>query len=140
MRILTNLPKIDTIAKAFDIKNGICVEVGELLVFSGFAGLDLETGAVSKGDIVKHANDSLDCYEYILKSIGLSLDNVVKVNAYLKDPVADFSGWNETFKARFTAPYPCRTTVGASLVAGLIELEIQAARTPRRAMEAMAPV
>ena len=135
MRILTNLPKIENIAKAFDIKNGICVEVGELLVFSGFAGLDLETGAVSKGDIVKHANDSLDCYEYILKSIGLSLDNVVKVNAFLKDPVADFPGWNETFKSRFNAPHPCRTTVGAPLVAGLIELEIQACRTPRQAMQ-----
>jgi 2-iminobutanoate/2-iminopropanoate deaminase len=134
MKILSNLPAIDEVVKEFDIRNAICIDLGELIVFSGFAGLDLETGAVSRGDIVRHASDSLDCYEYILKSIGLSLDNVVKVNAYLKDPVADFPGWNETFKSRFNAPHPCRTTVGAPLVAGLIELEIQACRTPRQAM------
>jgi len=32
----------------------------------------------------------------------------------------------------FEAPYPCRTTVGAPLVAGNIEIEIVAARTPRQ--------
>jgi 2-iminobutanoate/2-iminopropanoate deaminase len=138
MKILTNLPKLDPIAKAFNIRNGICIEVGELIVFSGFAGLDMASGGVSQGDIAKHANDSLDIYEYILSSIGLSLDNVVKVNAYLTDPARDFPGWNEVFKTRFSDPYPCRTTVGAPLVAGLIELEIQAARTSRKAATIMA--
>lgn len=138
MKILTNLPAIDRVVKEFDIRNAICIEVGELLVFSGFAGLDLETGTISVGPIEKHANDSLDCYEHILTSMGLSLDHVVKVNAYLADPVRDFPGWNETFKQRFRAPYPCRTTVGAPLVAGMIELEIQASRTSRMAAEILA--
>jgi 2-iminobutanoate/2-iminopropanoate deaminase len=136
MKIVTNLPKIDEVVKGFDIRNAICIEVGELILFSGFAGLDMKTGKITEGDdIARHANDSIDCYEYILQSIGLSLDNVVKVNTFLKDPEKDFPAWNETFKQRFSAPYPCRTTVGAPLVAGLIELEFQAARTPRSAAQ-----
>ena len=139
MKILTNLPAIDEVVKEFDIRNAICIDLGELIVFSGFAGLDLATGTISVGPIEKHANDSLDCYQHILESIGLSLDHVVKVNAFLADPVADFPGWNETFKQRFRAPYPCRTTVGAPLVAGRIELEIQAARSSRLAAEIVKP-
>lgn len=133
MRILANLPRVDAALKGFDIKNAICVEVGDLLIFSGFAGIDLETGAIAPGPIETQANASLDCYAFILSSLGLSLDHVVKVNAFLADPVGDFPGWNETFKARFRAPHPCRTTVGAPLVVGRIELEITAARTPRTA-------
>jgi len=139
MKILTNLPKIDAAVASFDIRNAICIEVGDMILFSGFAGLDMETGAISEGSIAKHANDSIDCYEYILKSLGLSLDNVIKVNAFLLDPVGDFPEWNETFKARFSAPYPCRTTVGAPLVAGRIELEFTAAKTGRSAAEIVNP-
>jgi 2-iminobutanoate/2-iminopropanoate deaminase len=139
MKIVTNLPEIDAVVKGFDIRNAICIEIGDTIHFSGLTGLDMATGQVSVGSIGKHANDVLDCYAYILQNIGLSLDHVIKVNAYLVDPAADFAEWNETFKARFSAPYPCRTTVGASLVAGRIELEIIAARTPRSAATIIKP-
>jgi 2-iminobutanoate/2-iminopropanoate deaminase len=140
MKILTNLSKIDKATKAFDIRNSLCVEVGDLIFLGGFAGIDLATGKISEGPISKHANDSIDCYEYILKSIGLSLDNVIKVNAFLKNPEGDYVGWNEVFKVRFNAPYPCRTTVGAPLVAGCIELEFVAAKTTRSAAKIINPV
>lgn len=130
MKLLNNLPKIDNAVKAFAVKNAIAIEVGDQILFSGMAGIELETGKLAEGDIAVHANASLDCYEYILESMGLTLDNVIKVNCFLANP-ADFALWNETFKSRFSAPYPCRTTVGAPLVAGEIELEIIATRTKR---------
>lgn len=131
MKILTSLPKIDAMMKSFSIKNAICFEVGDLILFSGFAGIEVDTGRfLDKEPIEDHANAAIDCYRYILEEMGLSLDNVIKVNCFLADP-ADFPAWNETFKARFTPPYPCRTTVGAPLVVGKIELEFTASRTPR---------
>lgn len=137
MKILTNLPKIDNAVKGFAIKNAICIEVGDLLIFSGFAGLDLETGELAEATLAAQANASIDCYQYILESLGLSLDNVVKVNCFLAKP-NEFPEWNEIFKTRFSAPYPCRTTVGAPLVVGELELEFIASRTPRSAAEPMA--
>lgn len=134
MKILTNLPKIDEAVKGFQIKNAICIETGDMIIFSGFAGLDIETGAMAEGSIANHANASIDCYKHILESLGLSLDNVIKVNCFLAEP-SDFAEWNEVFKDRFTAPYPCRTTVGAPLVAGKIELEFIASREARSSAE-----
>ena len=56
---------------------------------------------------------------------------MIQVTAQLAD-VGDFSAWYEVFLDMFDAPYPCRTTVGAPLVAGDIEIEIVAASSPRR--------
>ena len=67
----------------------------------------------------------------MLADLGLSLDHVIKVNAQPSD-VSEFAAWNEVFLDVFDAPYPCRTTVGAALVAGKIEVEIIAATTARR--------
>ncbi|WP_157763910.1 RidA family protein [Paraburkholderia aromaticivorans] len=135
MKLLNNLPKIDQAVRQFSLKNAIYYEMGDLLIFSGFAGLDLETGKLSEGNFETHANDAIDCYQYILESAGLSLDHVISVRCYLKEPVTYYPMWNEVFKARFTAPYPCRTTVGANLVVGEIELEFIAAKTTRASAE-----
>lgn len=133
MKLITNLPKLDRIFGAIALKNGICAEVGDLILFSGFAGMDLESGRLLQDEPIEdHANASLDCYAYVLAELGLTLDHVIKVNCFLQDP-GDFQRWNEVFKSRFTAPYPLRTTVGAPLVVGRIELEIVATRTPRAA-------
>ena len=133
MKILTNLPAVDKALDDYSIRNAICIETDGILVFSGWTGIDLETGEITDTAIDAHANDAIDVYEHVLKSLGLSLDNVISVRAFLKNPVEDFPAWNEVFKARFQPPYPCRTTVGAQLVAGQIELEFMASRTSRSA-------
>ncbi|WP_454749050.1 RidA family protein [Ciceribacter selenitireducens] len=131
MKLLKNLPKIDEVSKGLAIKNAIAMDTGELIYFSGYAGIDLDKGILIEGPIEDHINGSLDCYQYILEHLGLSFDNVIKVNCFLADPVGDFPKWNEIFKERFKAPHPCRTTVGAPLVVGKIEIEIIAAKTSR---------
>ena len=44
----------------------------------------------------------------------------------------DSAAWNEEYLEVFEAPYPCRTTVTAPPVFGLIEVELIAALEPRR--------
>lgn len=132
MKLIRNLSKVDTAVKGLEIKNAIAIDTGDLIVFSGFAGVDIEKGTLTESDKIEdHINGSLDCYQYILENMGLSFDNVVKVNCFLADPVGDFPAWNEIFKSRFKAPHPCRTTVGAPLVVGRVEIEILAAKTSR---------
>jgi 2-iminobutanoate/2-iminopropanoate deaminase len=135
MKILTRVAELHPALAAFNIENAICIEVDNLIVLSGFTGLDRKTGAISAGPFEKHAHEALDCFELIFGKLGLSLDHVIKVNCFLAHPVQDFPSWNDIFKLRFNTPYPCRTTVGAPLVAGLIELEMMAHRTSRRAAQ-----
>jgi len=115
----------------FNIQNSTAIQVGDLYLFSGMTAIDLDTFEVSSGDLATQARMTLENFGLILEDFGLSLDHVVKVNAQLTN-VEDFPSWNEVFLDVFESPYPCRTTVGAHLVAGDIEVEITAAATPRR--------
>lgn len=136
MKLLNSVPEIDAVSAGLAIRNGIAIETDDLIVYSGFAGVDFETNAISEGPFEKHARDSIHAYKTILAAQGLTLDNVVKVRCFLQNP-SDYAVWNAIFQDSFTAPYPCRTTVGAPLIVGLIELEFTAARTTRQAATLM---
>jgi 2-iminobutanoate/2-iminopropanoate deaminase len=62
----------------------------------------------------------------ILEAAGTSLDNVVKVNAYVTD-LTRFSEFNEVYGEFFQQDPPARTTVGASLLGFLVEVDCVAA-------------
>ena len=115
----------------YGIKNSTAIRVDNLIMFSGLTGLDLETGQIVEGDFATQARHALGIFEGILDDLGLTLDHVVKVTCQLRN-IDDFATWNEVFLDVFDAPYPCRTTTGAPLVVGDIEVEITAAVEPRR--------
>ena len=115
----------------FNVKNATAIQVGDLYFFSGLTAIDLVSLEVSRADVRTQARLTLENFNAILDDLNLSLDHVIKVNAQLSD-VREFAAWNEVFLDMFDAPYPCRTTVGALLVAGDIEIEIVAASSPRR--------
>ena len=93
--------------------------------------MDLRTFELSDANLATQARMTLENFRSMLADLGLTLDHVIKVNAQLSD-VSEFSAWNDVFLDVFDAPYPCRTTVGAALVVGKIEVEIIAAATARR--------
>lgn len=65
----------------------------------------------------------------ILQQADLTLNDVVKVNAYLENPDRDRESYNRVFKEFFGAHRPTRTTVGVHLVGGLlVEIECIAKR------------
>lgn len=128
--------RLQHIVQKFDLRNAAAIVVGDTIFTSGFGAFDIETGQTLPGDDIRtHAMHAVDTYEYVLSALGLGLDHVVKVNAFLRHPERDYPAWNEVFQERFTAPYPCRTTVGGGLVAGIVELDFTVARTPRRAAD-----
>jgi 2-iminobutanoate/2-iminopropanoate deaminase len=64
-----------------------------------------------------------------LSAAGCTLDDVLKVNAFLAD-LGDFDGYNGVYREFFAEPYPARTSVQAGLPPGiLIEIEAVARRS-----------
>ena len=131
MTIVHSSPSVEAAMQHFNVKNATAIQVGDLYFFSGLTAIDLVSLEVSRADVRTQARITLENFNAILDDLNLSLDHVIKVNAQLSD-VGEFAAWNEVFLDMFDAPYPCRTTVGAPLVAGDIEIEIVAASSPRR--------
>ena len=131
MTIVHSSPSVEAATQHFNVKNATAIQVGDLYFFSGLTAIDLVSLEVSRADVRTQARLTLENFNAILDDLNLSLDHVIKVNAQLSD-VGEFAAWNEVFLDMFDAPYPCRTTVGAPLVAGDIEIEIVAASNPRR--------
>jgi 2-iminobutanoate/2-iminopropanoate deaminase len=63
-----------------------------------------------------------------LEAAGSSLDEVVKVTAFLAD-LDDFAGYNAVYAEFFSEPYPARSSFGVTLPHGiLVEIEAVARR------------
>ena len=92
--------------------------------------MDLITFELSDANLATQARIILENCRLVLGDLRLSLDYVIKVNAKLSD-VSEFAVWNDVFLDVFDAPYPCRKTVGGTVVAGKTEAEIIAATTAR---------
>lgn len=105
------------------------VWAGELLYLSGQTPIDPATGQLVAADVAAQTNRVFDNLQAVLASAGMTLDDVVKCNVFLTS-MDDFAAMNAAYGARFTAPFPARTTVA---VAGLplgarIEIEMIARR------------
>jgi 2-iminobutanoate/2-iminopropanoate deaminase len=99
------------------------VKVGNLIFVSGQGGVDPKTGKVAKGDIRNQTKKALENIRAILKTVGLTLDNVVKVTVFLRD-LKFFSEMNEVYKEYFKDNLPARTTIQA-IPPGDLDVEIE---------------
>ena len=106
------------------------VVVSEDLVFtSGQVAFDAE-GTLVPGGLEEQTAQVFENLRACLAAAGCTLNDVVKVNAYLTD-LGQFEAFNRVYAERFSEPYPARTTVGVDLADGLL-VEVEAvARIPR---------
>jgi 2-iminobutanoate/2-iminopropanoate deaminase len=101
---------------------------GDHVYTAGQVAFDAD-GAVVPGGVAEQTRQAFANLQRCLEAAGCTLDDVVKVNAFLTD-LANFDDFNEVYREAFSEPYPARTTVQAGLVAGLL-VEIEAiARRP----------
>lgn len=105
------------------------VDADSLIFLSGQTPLDPATGKLVEGGIKEQTQQCFTNLFNVLKSCGLTPDDVQKVNVYLTD-MNDFSQMNEVYAQQFSQPYPSRTTIGvAALPLGAqIEIELVAKR------------
>ena len=77
----------------------------------------------TKESVAEQTRQCLDNLKAVLAEAGTSLENVVKVTAYLSD-MGDFPEFNETYAEFFTGDVPARATIGVSLPVGArVEIE-----------------
>jgi 2-iminobutanoate/2-iminopropanoate deaminase len=83
--------------------------------------VDPETGNMPD-TFVDQVRQTLKNVQTILEAAGSSLDDVVKVNAYVTD-LTRFQEFNEVYGEFFRNAPPARTTVGASLLGFSVEID-----------------
>lgn len=78
--------------------------------------------AVVPDDFASQVRQTLRNLEIILKGLGASLGDVVKVNTYLND-VTRFQAYNTIYREFFPSEPPARTTIGCQLTGIQIEID-----------------
>ncbi len=81
----------------------------------------------STRDVRDEARQALENLKATLTAAGATLDDVVKVNVFLRDPDRDFEAFNTVYVQYFPHDPPARTCVGATIDGGwLVEVECTA--------------
>ena len=97
------------------------VRAGDFVFVSGQGPVDPATGALPGDDIRAQVRQTLRNVATILDAVGATMDDVVRVDAFLAD-FDDFAAYDEVYREFFQGDLPARTTVQAGL--GEIKVEI----------------
>jgi 2-iminobutanoate/2-iminopropanoate deaminase len=103
------------------------VEANGFVFVSGQASID-RNGNIVSGNFEEEVRRSMQNVIEILRSAGLTLENVVRVTSYVQDPV-HLPQYNQIYRDYFSPPYPARTTITSCLTADLkFEVDVVAVR------------
>jgi 2-iminobutanoate/2-iminopropanoate deaminase len=94
---------------------------GGFVFVSGQGPVDPETRAMPDA-FADQVRQTLENVRTILEAAGSSLEDVVKVNAYVTD-LTRFAEFNEVYKEFFRHDPPARTTVATALLGILVEVD-----------------
>ena len=105
------------------------VEAGGLIFISGQLPIDPATGVMAAAEIKAQTEAVIKNLEGILKSEGLTLENIVKTTVFMAD-LGQFAQMNEVYAKFFPANPPARATVEVKALpkAALVEIEAVAVR------------
>ena len=101
------------------------VWAGDLIFLSGQIPIDPETSKLVEGDVATQTHRVIDNIEAVLKSAGLTLEDIVKTTVFLTS-MKSFPAMNEVYQARIPSPCPARSAVAVlELPLGaLVEIEV----------------
>jgi reactive intermediate/imine deaminase len=106
----------------------LVVNPGKLVVISGQAAINPDGDVVGETIEEQTASTMENCRKQ-LASAGCSLDDVFKVNVYLKD-LDDWPRFNEVYKTYLNEPFPVRAAVQTELLLTLlVEIEMWAVKS-----------
>jgi 2-iminobutanoate/2-iminopropanoate deaminase len=101
------------------------IRAGNFIFLSGQIPIDPKTGELVKGDIRQQTRQVLENIRGVLESQGLGMQDVVKVNIFLKD-MGNFNEMNEVYATYFSSSPPARSTVEVAKLPRNAEIEIEA--------------
>ena len=100
--------------------------VGDLVMTSGQAAIDLNGALVGVGDFDAQAEQVFANLGAVLEAAGSSMEQIIKVTIFLTD-MSNFPKIVALREKHFTAPYPADTIVEVrSLALPELEIEIEA--------------
>jgi 2-iminobutanoate/2-iminopropanoate deaminase len=102
------------------------VKAGNLIFLSSQLSTDLKTGEIILGDIKKQTKRAMENIKYLLSQSGSSMDNIVKIVIYFRDP-KDRPLINKIYKQYFThGQEPAKISIQAQSPIEGIDIEIEA--------------
>lgn len=99
------------------------VAFDKLIFVSGQGPIDTETKELVTGTIQEETRVTLENIKNILEDVGSSMENVLKVTAYLGD-MNNFFAFNEVYAEYFPSDPPARTCIQAGRLPFDIKVEI----------------
>ena len=111
-------------APRFDLPFSQAVKMDSLIFVSGQIGAEPRTREIVEG-VEAQVRRALENLKAVLASANASLEDVVKVNVYLKD-IRDFDKMNAQYRKYFRVDPPARTTTQAVMAFPEILVEIDA--------------
>jgi 2-iminobutanoate/2-iminopropanoate deaminase len=118
-------------APQFPLPFSHAVRAGDFVYVSGQVGVDPESRVTVGSTIEEQTRQCLRNIEIILEAEGLTLDHVIKSNAFVSR-TEDFPGYNKTYSEVFKQPYPARTTAPIDMGAYLVEIDVIAYAPSKR--------
>jgi 2-iminobutanoate/2-iminopropanoate deaminase len=105
------------------------VVAGDFVFLAGQIARDAVTGRLIDGDITAQTARCLEIVSDILKTLGLSLADVVRTTVFLSN-IENFDAMNGVYSATFQPPYPVRSTPQVKMPFGaLVGIEVTAYRS-----------
>lgn len=105
------------------------VALKDLVFFSGQIAIDPKIGKLIDGDVVAQTKQILKNIDNLLKSEGLTAENVVKTTVFITD-ITKFAAVNAAYAEYFSSNPPARSCIEVSALplGALVEIEIIALR------------
>lgn len=122
-------------APEFPLPFSQALRAGDFVYVSGQVGVDPKTREVVGNTIEEQTAQCLRNIETILGAAGLTLDHIVKINAFITNQ-EDFPAYNKTYESIMKRPFPTRTSIGCSIGSYLVEIDAIAYAPARRGEEA----
>ena len=94
------------------------------LYISGQIPVDPKTGNIVDGGISEQTTMVLENIKAILCQAKMTMDNLIKLNVYVKD-MSHFNAINEIYSKYFTANFPARALVEVSELPKGVMIEIE---------------
>ncbi|HFC8517611.1 RidA family protein [Neisseria weaveri] len=102
------------------------VRAGNTVYMSGQIPLDPATMTiVGEGDFRAETHQVFKNLKAVAEAAGGSLNDIVKVNAYLTD-LGNFAIFNEVMAEYFAQPFPARAAVGVAALPKGVQVEAEA--------------
>ncbi len=103
----------------------LTAEAGQIVFLSGQIPLDPATGSLVGDDIRAQTAQALANLEAVLRTAGLTREDVVKTTVFMAD-LAEFEAFNTVYGSFFGNSPPARSTIGVAALPAGAKVEIEA--------------